>query len=52
MPILLKRKSGEITPFRNADFIPAFYTFKEQKIIQIYSFMRIKSKNCIFFVFI
>ena len=25
MPILLKRKSGEITPFRNADFIPAFY---------------------------
>lgn len=25
MPILLKRQSGEITPFRNADFIPAFY---------------------------
>ena len=25
MPILLKRKNGEITPFRNADFIPAFY---------------------------
>lgn len=25
MPILLKRRSGEITPFRNADFIPAFY---------------------------
>ncbi len=25
MPILLKRKNGEITPFRSADFIPAFY---------------------------
>ena len=25
MPILLKRKNGEITPFRNADFIHAFY---------------------------
>lgn len=25
MPILLKRRNGEITPFRNADFIPAFY---------------------------
>lgn len=25
MLILLKRRSGEITPFRNADFIPAFY---------------------------
>lgn len=25
MPILLKRKNGEITPFRNADFIPPFY---------------------------
>lgn len=25
MPILLKRKNGEITPFRNVDFIPAFY---------------------------
>lgn len=25
MPILLKRKNGEITPFRNADLIPAFY---------------------------
>lgn len=25
MPILLKRRSGEITPFRNAYFIPAFY---------------------------
>ena len=25
MLILLKRKSGEITPFRNADSIPAFY---------------------------
>ena len=23
--ILLKRRNGEITPFRNADFIPAFY---------------------------
>ncbi|EDO62913.1 hypothetical protein CLOLEP_00309 [[Clostridium] leptum DSM 753] len=34
------------------EFIPLKYTFKEQKIIQIYSFMRIKSKNSIFFVFI
>lgn len=25
MPILLKRRNGEITPFRNADFISAFY---------------------------
>lgn len=25
MPILLKRQNDEITPFRNADFIPAFY---------------------------
>ena len=25
MPILLKRKSGEITPFRNAEYISAFY---------------------------
>lgn len=25
MPILLKRRNGKITPFRNADFIPAFY---------------------------
>lgn len=25
MPILLKRRNGEITPFRNANFIPAFY---------------------------
>lgn len=25
MPILLKRKNGEITPFRNAEYISAFY---------------------------
>lgn len=25
MPILLKRRNGKITPFRNADIIPAFY---------------------------
>ena len=25
MPILLKRKDGEITPFRNAEYISAFY---------------------------
>lgn len=25
MPVLLKRQNGEVTPFRNADFIPAFY---------------------------
>lgn len=25
MPMLLKRRSGEITPFCNADVIPAFY---------------------------
>lgn len=25
MPIMLKRRNGEITPFRNAEFIPAFY---------------------------
>ena len=25
MPILLKRRNSEITRFRNADFIPAFY---------------------------
>ena len=25
MPILLKRKNGEITPFRNAEYIFAFY---------------------------
>lgn len=25
MPILLKRKDGSITPFRNAEFLPAFY---------------------------
>lgn len=25
MPILLKRRNGEITLFRNANFIPAFY---------------------------
>ncbi len=25
MPILLKRRNGEVTPFRNAKFIPAFY---------------------------
>lgn len=27
MPILLKRKNGEITPFRNAEYISAFYFF-------------------------
>lgn len=25
MPILLKRRNGEITPFRNVDLIHAFY---------------------------
>lgn len=25
MPILIKRKNGEITPFRNAEYISAFY---------------------------
>ena len=25
MPIMLKRKDGSITRFRNAEFIPAFY---------------------------
>lgn len=25
MPILSKRKNGEITPFRNAEYISAFY---------------------------
>ena len=25
MPILLKRKNGEITPFHNAEYISAFY---------------------------
>ena len=25
MPILLKRKNGKITPFRNAEFIPVYY---------------------------
>ena len=25
MPILLKRKNGEITPFRNAEYISAFH---------------------------
>ncbi len=25
MPILLKRRNSNITPFRNADFIPVFY---------------------------
>lgn len=25
MPILLKRKNGEITPFRNVEYISAFY---------------------------
>ena len=25
MPILLKRRNGETTPFRNAEFIPAYY---------------------------
>ena len=25
MPVMLKRRNGEITPFRNAEFIPAYY---------------------------
>lgn len=33
MPILLKRKNGEITPFRNVEFIPAYYFLLNQMII-------------------
>ena len=33
MPILMKRKDGTITPYRNAEFIPA-YLFIPEEIIQ------------------
>ena len=29
MPILLKRRNGKITPFRNAEFIPTYYFIPE-----------------------
>lgn len=33
MPIMMKRKNGEITPYRNAEFIPAYY-FIPKSILQ------------------
>lgn len=33
MPVMMKRKNGEVTPYRNAEFIPAYY-FIPQSIIQ------------------
>ncbi len=34
MPILLKRRNGEITPFRNAEFIPAYYFIPKSMLAQ------------------
>lgn len=33
MPLMLKRKNGEVTPFRNAEFIPVYY-FIPKSILQ------------------
>lgn len=34
MPILLKRRNGEIIPFRNAEFIPAYYFIPKSMLAQ------------------
>lgn len=34
MPILLKRRNGNITPFRNAEFIPAYYFIPKSMLAQ------------------
>lgn len=34
MPILLKRRNGDITPFRNAEFIPAYYFIPKSMLAQ------------------
>ncbi len=34
MPIMLKRKNGEITPYRNAQYIPAFYYLPQSILVR------------------
>ena len=34
MPILLKRRNGEITPFHNAEFIPSYYFIPKSMLAQ------------------
>ena len=29
-PIMMKRKNGKVTPFRNAEFLPAYYAIPER----------------------
>ena len=33
MPILMKRKDGTITPYRNAEFIPAYLRDRLSRVI-------------------
>lgn len=45
MPILLKRRNGNITPFRNAEFIPAYYFIPKFMLTQCGSELRNIPRN-------
>ena len=35
MPIHLKRKNGEVTPYKNSEFIPAYYFIPKEAMTKL-----------------